>query len=222
MQTSRPMRDQDIRAALRIRLGQELDSSTVLIDELGLCDGAARVDLAAVGTFVCGYEIKSDVDTLRRLAGQVESYGRALSQVTLVTCASHIENAVSYVPEWWGLMEAEWDGPLVRIHTLRDAADNPSLDPSAVAQFLWRAEALQLLEETGHARGVRSKRASQLLDRLSAVLAPHELARLVAQQIRARGDWRAAARPTSGGGQSRRAAKTLHSRARLTLRRIPL
>ncbi len=60
------MREIDIRLALRAKL-EKLhpgESDTLLGQELGLCQGFARVDLAVVNGTVHGYEIKSEQDTL--------------------------------------------------------------------------------------------------------------------------------------------------------------
>src|SRR5262249_26817602 len=78
--------DSGIRPGLRswLRLKHADESDTVLIEELGLCRGRVRVDVAVVNGLLHGYEIKSDRDSLRRLAGQVEVYGKVLDRATLV------------------------------------------------------------------------------------------------------------------------------------------
>ena len=67
------MRDEDIRAELRIMLRQQ-DGTAVIIDELPLLRGRGRADLAFVNGSLSGYEIKSDRDSLRRLGDQVRHY----------------------------------------------------------------------------------------------------------------------------------------------------
>lgn len=69
-------RDMGVRPALWAYLDrQELASpDTTLIEELGLCQGLARIDLATVGGVLHGYEIKSNRDRLSRLASQAETY----------------------------------------------------------------------------------------------------------------------------------------------------
>ena len=71
--------DSDIRAVPRSSLFfKHLDEAdTVVIEELGLCRGQVRVDVAVVNGLLHGYEIKSDRDSLRRLGVQVEVYGKA-------------------------------------------------------------------------------------------------------------------------------------------------
>ncbi len=60
--------DSDIRAVLRSRLFLKHpdEADTVVIEELGLCRGQVRVDVAVVNGLLHGYEIKSDRDSLRR------------------------------------------------------------------------------------------------------------------------------------------------------------
>src|SRR5579859_6616820 len=98
------MRDIDIRQTLMnemCRLHQG-DSETLIVEELGLCQGIARVDLAVVNGSLHGYEIKSERDTLARLPGQTDIYNRALDFVTLVIAPIHSEKIGNIVPSWWG------------------------------------------------------------------------------------------------------------------------
>ena len=72
------MRDPEIRRQLRCRLEQEFgnDANALILDELGVCCGRVRADMAVVNGELKGFEIKSDQDTLLRLRSQVE-IGRA-------------------------------------------------------------------------------------------------------------------------------------------------
>src|SRR5262249_9341390 len=66
------MRDGEIRAALHARLIVEHqgEPDTRFLDELSLC-GLVRVDVAVINGTLAGYELKSDLDTLRRLPAHV-------------------------------------------------------------------------------------------------------------------------------------------------------
>ena len=99
-------RDAGVRPALRRYLDQRaLDyPETVLIEELGLCQGRARIDLATVGGVLHGYEIKSNGDRLSRLASQAETSGRVFDRVTFVVGAQHVRAALRLVPRWWGVL----------------------------------------------------------------------------------------------------------------------
>src|SRR5437868_15105658 len=82
------------------------EPDTLVVEELGLCQGIARVDLAVVNGNVHGYEIKSECDTLARLPGQISVYSRTLEFVTVITASAHIGNVRHRVPRWWGIWEA--------------------------------------------------------------------------------------------------------------------
>ena len=103
------VRESQIRASLLLALRDRhgADPNTLIRQELGLCAGARRVDLAMINGELVGFEIKSDQDTLYRLAGQAEAYGQVLDRVTLVTTARYIDKAAALVPTWWGLIRAD-------------------------------------------------------------------------------------------------------------------
>lgn len=202
------MRDIDIRLALHadaLRWHQHELASTRIVDELALCQGVARVDVAVVNGVIHGYEIKSEHDTLARLAGQVDVYSRALDSVTIVTGATHAERVAQLVPHWWGIMRATDGAAGVRLELIRPACDNPQLELLAQVQLLWRDEALEELEARNLADGVRSKPRRQLWQRLARAVEPDELRGLVRERLKRRVGWRAsedslAGRPSSVSG----------------------
>jgi hypothetical protein len=186
------MRDMDIRLALRRDLVQEHqdEPSTLIVEELGLCQGDSRVDMAVVNGAINGYEIKSERDTLTRLPMQQEIYNRTLDRITLVASAKHMEAAEKLVPWWWGLQEAI-DGPDgVCIQTHRQAVDNPNVDPHSVVQLLWRNETLAVLMNLGLEKGRLSKPRHVLWGALATALPIDELKAVVRAQLKARANWR--------------------------------
>ncbi len=191
------MNDYQIRIALRRLLAEQfsVDSETLILDELGLRHGAARIDLAVVNGTLDGYEIKSDLDTLNRLPNQVRIYNSVLDRVTLVVGARHIDKAERIIPEWWGitLVKKERRGPPLFLE-IREPGDNPSPDPSSIAKLLWRDEALSLLGEISIADGFRSKRRAVIYARLAEVVPLDMLRAKVRQQLKYRTDWRSGER----------------------------
>jgi len=192
------MRDIDIRLALREimtrRHGNEPD--TLIVEELGLCQGIARVDMAVVNGSLHGYEIKSESDTLVRLPGQTDVYNRALDFVTIIAAQTHAHKISTMVPTWWGIWVAvpEVDG--LKFQKKREAQQNPDVSAFALAQLLWREEALQALADRHLATGMRGKTREKLWRRL-AELEVDVLGKIVRQQLKQRGaDWRPAPRPS--------------------------
>ncbi len=89
------MRDRDVRMALhhKVLMDHHEDSNTLVLDELGLRHGICRVDIAVVNSYLHGYEIKSDADTLERLPSQISVYSAVLDRVTLVVGKTHISQS---------------------------------------------------------------------------------------------------------------------------------
>jgi hypothetical protein len=190
--TEPAMRDIDIRR--RLRSDERLhprDPDTRIVEELGLCQGVARVDLAVVNGTIHGYEIKSDRDTLARLPGQVAIYNRVLDYVTVVTACTHADNVRKVVPEWWGIWAVAGDQAEIQLESVRGPARNPAVSASALAQLLWRDEALQALADRGLAAGMRSKTRQQIWRRLASELTLEDLGQVVRERIKSRSaDWR--------------------------------
>jgi len=190
------MRDIDIRR--RLRTDKRLhpgEPDTRIVEELGLCQGVARVDLAVVNGTIHGYEIKSERDTLARLDGQAKIYNLVLDYVTIVTAPPHTGNIRRVVPEWWGIWAVIDDETGIRLEPLRDPIRNPGVSPFALAQLLWRDEALQVLVDRGLADGMRSKPRKDIWQRLAEELTIEDLGNTVRECIKQRGlGWRVASR----------------------------
>jgi len=187
------MRDIDIRRELLREMHRRHDGEldTLIMPELGLCQGMARVDLAVVNGSVHGYEIKSEQDTLARLPGQAEIYSRTLEFVTIVVSPSHARKVSNAVPSWWGIWTAVQHEDKVQLQTVRESVPNPKIDPVSLAQLLWREEALEALAQRGLAYGMRSKPRVQLWLRLASELSVAELGGVVRECLKRRGAaWR--------------------------------
>jgi hypothetical protein len=195
--THAPVRDVDIRRRLHaeVRRRHAAEIGTLFLDELGLCQGVARVDFAVINGSLHGYEIKSECDTLDRLPGQRDVYGRALDFVTIVTSAKHAKKIRSSVPQWWGIWTANSSTAGVKLRQVRRPRQNPSVDARAVAELLWRDEALEELEARELARGLRGKPRHELWARLADSMPLPELCAIVRGRLKRRRRWRVAARP---------------------------
>jgi len=197
------MNDRDIRTVLKEELMRKYakDNDTLVLDELGIRHGAARIDLVVVNHQLHGYEIKSDLDSLRRLPDQIKAYSSVMDRVTLVVGYRHAYDALRMVPEWWGVRLAEMkkQSGTVVLSDARSARDNPKVDLNAVTALLWRNEALGVLEEIGAASGVRSKRRSEIYRRLVDLSDPDFLRFKIRQQLKSRQGWRVVAQQMSCG-----------------------
>lgn len=182
------LRDPDIRPALRANLLSSLadETDTVIIEEMGVCRGRVRVDLAVVNGTLHGYEIKSDRDSLRRLATQIDFYGKVLDRATLVVAERHLPGALDILPAWWGVIRVQNEPRGQSFTTVLPGRKNPQRDPRALVELLWLEDALALLEERQAARGVRGKPRRLVWDRLCEHLSLDEIATAVRARLKAR------------------------------------
>ncbi|GAB3780316.1 hypothetical protein GCM10028797_03710 [Dyella agri] len=187
------MREIDVRDAVRsgpLRKYLSDDRSRV-IDELAICLGEARVDIAVVNGKLAGYEIKSKNDTLIRLPRQAEIYGRVFDEMTLVVDASHNDASLKIIPDSWGVIEvrqaADQSTKLKKLRAPRATADQ---DPYAIAQLLWKDEAVAVL--MAHRKGPvpSSKPRTWLWEALASELPLKKLKSEVRRILKVREDWR--------------------------------
>lgn len=188
------MRDADIR---RILHRGPLDSyrrepGTRIVEELGILEGESRIDIAVVNGHLHGFEIKSEHDTLNRLPQQVAAYNRVFDKLTLVLSAKHLKASCQIIPSWWGILvlEETQRGIPPKVAELVPPAINDTIEAFAVAQLLWRDEAVALLDTMGAPKKLISKPRLVLWQALSELLPLAELCHVVRAQLKIRQSWR--------------------------------
>ena len=205
------MRDADIRPVLRATLTQKyaLDRSAVILEEFGVCCGLHRADMTLVNGELKGYEIKSDYDSLRRLRSQAIGYAKVFDTLTLVLGSKHLREARQTVPRFWGLMLAKRDrsGQIVLADVRRERTNN-QIDPNALAQLLWRPEALGLLRRHRLHAGLHNKSRRILCQVIASNFALQELRALVREQLKGRMSWRVGDLRTQCDEMSQSSAKS--------------
>jgi len=185
-----------VRKALKRWLDAEYGAppETIVIEELGLRHGLARVDLAVVNGCLHGFEIKSESDRLTRLPTQARIFSEVLDHVTLVAAERHIANALRMIPGWWGLLSASCSDKGVAFSEVRETRTNPAPDHVALAKLLWRHEALSFLNAVGHGEGFASKPRAAVYARLATVTTRKELTARIRECFLSRSDWRSGVR----------------------------
>lgn len=187
------MRDGDLRAAVLKKVLAEhiADPRTRVVEELGLQHGARRVDIAVVNGVLHGYELKSELDTLDRLPGQIDAYSLVFDRATLVTTHKHLKEARAFLPAWWGIKLAERGSRgALHIKTIRRVGENPGVSPFHVAQLLWRPEAIAILLQRGIDIDVRRMNKAALYRLLVDSVSVTELRGYVRDTLKCRTNWR--------------------------------
>ena len=164
--SAKPAGDREVRDLLKRHLVESLiDADTVVLDELGLCQGNVFIDVAAVNGELSGFEIKSPADRLVRWPRQCRYYSKVVDRAWLVATERALEQARA--PGWWGLIRIVQTPGQIGLRVVRPAERNPKPHPYSIARLLWRDEAIEALDALGLARGVRSKRRAEAWRRLA-------------------------------------------------------
>lgn len=180
------MNDSQLRNAVKRELSSRFrnNSNILILEEVGIKHGVARIDLLIVNNILHGYELKSDQDTLDRLPDQMQVFNSVLDRMTLVVGYRHAFKALKMIPEWWGVKLANM-GPKggVRFSSARMPRNNPSVDRQAVAGLLWRDEAIQLLDEIGGAVDYRRKPRKAIYARIAKIADINTIRSRVCRQL---------------------------------------
>lgn len=160
--------EHELRQALAAWLAPRLSGDDLLVEELGIENGTARVDVAQLGRSLCGFEIKSDFDTLDRLAHQMHAYHRVFDALTIITTAAFVPQVTMLLPPWWGILQADRNAAgEVALSEVRPATANPRQEPESIAALLWRDEAALMLQENLGAKVASSASRAKLYRQLA-------------------------------------------------------
>lgn len=188
---SRRLTELELREALRDHLRAGLSDDAQIIEELGIERGSARIDLAIVNGALIGYEIKSDFDSLDRLAQQMHAYHRVFDELSIVTTPHFVSQVELLLPPWWGILQAMCDEDgAVCLELLRAPSPNPRQEALSLLSLLWREEAVALLSRHGDARTKTRLNRSMLYEQLAAMADVSTVRDWVSHALRHREDWR--------------------------------
>lgn len=198
-----PLRDYDIRARLLMHLREQHPTDTLIIEEMGLCQGNARVDVAVANGELAGYEIKSDRDTFRRLFNQCKHYEACFDSVTIVVGSSHLEAAKTVLPRFWGILEAIGCGNQIKLFSRRKPRRNANIQSDSLVRLLWKQEVIAALGSVGITVDAKKMARPELWEMLVRNMPLSGVRDFVREAIKARGDWRSAKSPFQCGDSGR-------------------
>lgn len=187
--------DRNIRSLLVdsfYNIEEYVNQDTIVVNEMDICSGLTRADVAVINGKLHGYEIKSKQDNLERLPQQVESYCQVFDTMTIVAFENHIDKIKEIIPSWWGIKSVSEKEGQIRIKNVRKGRLNKTVDMQSVAMLLWREEMIELLTVYGNVtKGYMSKTRSQLSEMIIANVQPEIIADYVRATLKSRKDWKA-------------------------------
>lgn len=185
------MTEDQIRSDIKARLPTFFcDRRARVIEELEICAGKARADMAVITDRLIGIEIKGPKDRLTRLKCQADYYSKCFDEVVLVVHERLAREATGLVPQWWGIVVSqERDGDHF-YKMKRRPTQNQHVDVNAVLGLLWRIELEALFAEHLQIEAPASSSKRKLRQQLLEVICPSILKVAGILLLREREDWR--------------------------------
>lgn len=192
MKDTLPLSDQDIRNCLIERFVEEFKNQkdTIIVKEMGLCRGKSRIDLAIINGIIHGIEIKSDLDTIKRLEHQIDVYKKTLDKVTLYVGNKLIDSALEIIPNWWGVVLISKDScGQIQLQKKREPKINKHIDPFEILQLLWKEEALGLIDEIGLKGNFSYKSRDTIFETITSLSNLKKIQKYTVKALKERPDW---------------------------------
>ncbi len=145
---NKALSEKDIKAIMIDRLIEkgQIDGDAVLINELFVGNFKRRVDLALANGKLQAFEIKSDLDSLYRLAGQMETYCKYFDKVTLVCSQKFTEKAKVIIPDRVEIIEVRKSLNGSKVKTIRRGKTIPTSDRYSILSFLDKRAIVRVLK----------------------------------------------------------------------------
>ena len=123
-------------------------------------------------------EIKSDADTYERLPRQIRDYDRYFDYNYVVIGTRHAVHIGEHVPEYWGVISAEYVDGKVDFYQICPPGPSPKVKLKNQLSLLWRRELRFIAQENGLYK-YDGKSRSFVENYIMDSLAPEELKKQV-------------------------------------------
>jgi hypothetical protein len=164
---------------------------SLVIDEFGIAGGKARADIAVIMSHrLSGIEIKSDLDTIKRLANQSLHYTQFFDRCGIIIGHKFVNHALQVLPPEWEVVVLTKDlRGNIKGNLVRPARQNEVNYYNWLA-LLWREEVLNHFRaDASHANLTRVTKDT-LLDVWKERHGPDETKKIVLDILIHRKDWR--------------------------------
>lgn len=123
---------------------------------------------------------------------QIESYNKVFDKMTVVVSEKHLKKVNELVPEWWGIycIISKANNKLV-LKKVRKSKVNKNVQLLEVVQLLWKDELIDILNNCGIKKGIKSKTRFALSELVIKNLPKKEIKKIVKLKLRIRTTWRA-------------------------------
>lgn len=183
------MNERQIKNALRVRFAMKPRLS--IVEELPVCGHSARADFVTIGKTLSGYEIKSDRDSLTRLADQIKYYDQVFELSSIVAAERHIKSVRQILPAHWGVIRIS-NSASQQFETLQEPTLSPNLCGTSILELLWTDELLSIVANQGWTGVRKSWGREKLRTFIAARSTPQQAIQFAIVEMKLRQHWRAA------------------------------
>lgn len=142
--------ERDIKAAVIDRLfNTGALKNAVLINEMVYANWSRRADLAVANGHLHAFEIKSDLDSLRRLQGQIGIYLQRFDKLTLVVSPKFVDTIIATTPTRVAVWSACWEDKGIKIKVVRSGKQEKIEDRDVLIDYFLRDELYLFLSSRG-------------------------------------------------------------------------
>ncbi len=124
----------------RILLGRHSLRTASVLNEFRV--GECKADIAILNGTSTVYEVKSERDSLARLARQVLAYSHVFASVYVVTAETHLDGVIDTIPDRVGIMQLNRK---FQVSIIREAVNSPERTSSAAIFDSIRTEEARLI-----------------------------------------------------------------------------
>lgn len=185
------LKDYDMRPILINKINkQNLMHNFRIIEELSVCDGGARVDLAVANGRLIGYEIKSDADSLDRLENQIDCYNKTFDRIIIVVGEKFKDGISAHIPDYWGIyVISKKNDSSPSFFVVRPAKANPNVDKGSLLSLLWKNEIYSILRSK-NISGLSKLNLRNLRSIAESKLTKSEIRNYTRETLKLRTEWR--------------------------------
>lgn len=154
-----------------------------IFDEIEI--GKARADLVMVrDNALTGIEIKSNMDTYERLAGQVKYYDKYFDLNYIAVGTRHLKHVAEHVPAYWGIIAVSSEEAKTCVSMIRPALEHKKTATFMMNQLslLWKLELYNILDNH-HLPGYRQKSKRFICEALISKLNEAELKEALCEEL---------------------------------------
>lgn len=173
---------------IRKKYRTTIQAKNLIVQEMVLCRGFARIDVALVNGSMHGFEIKSSEDTLARLKNQLEYYSQCFDYLTIVASEKHINNILTNYPLWLGISLASAEDAGLVIKKIRPARRNKNINTFSLMQLLWKSELLEIANLYSQ-KNISTLNKGKIIERLILNIREADLHKATRQQLKSRTTW---------------------------------